>query len=59
MSNEELEEQARIMRNQYIQQWRAKNKDKVREANHRHWLKKAKNQLAEKRIKERGEKTND
>ncbi len=41
----ELEEIARQLRNKKARQWRANNKDKVRETNKRYWLKKAKEEL--------------
>lgn len=37
----ELEELARREQSRYHREWRAKNPDKVREANRRYWLKKA------------------
>lgn len=39
--NEELEQKAREIKNKKAREWRAKNKDKVKEINHRYWLKKA------------------
>lgn len=36
-----LEELARKERIEYYRQWRAKNKDKVRESNRRYWEKRA------------------
>jgi len=36
-----LSEDARAARNQYIKEWRANNKDRVREANRRYWEKRA------------------
>mgnify|MGYP006908810504 CR=1 FL=1 len=38
---EELEKIAKEIRNKQAREWRAKNKDKVKEINHRYWLKKA------------------
>ena len=38
---EEIKEIARKIRNERIKEWRAKNKDKVRESNKRYWEKKA------------------
>jgi len=37
----QLNEQARKIRAEYYRQWRAKNRDKVREANQRYWERKA------------------
>lgn len=39
--NEELEQKAREIKNKQAREWRAKNKEKVKEINHRYWLKKA------------------
>ena len=36
-----LEERAREERREYFRQWRAKNKDKVKENNRRYWEKRA------------------
>lgn len=33
--------QAKNLRREYLKEWRAKNKDKVKEYNQRYWLKKA------------------
>lgn len=41
----EVEEMARKIRNQKVREWRAKNKDKVKEANKRYWEKKAREYL--------------
>lgn len=49
MNNLELEEVVRIAKNKYIKEWRSKNKDKVKEANRRYWLKKVKKELNEKK----------
>lgn len=40
-----IEEIARQLRNQKAKEWRAKNKDKVKEINKRYWLNKAKKEL--------------
>ena len=42
MKNTDLTSDARMLRNEYARKWRAANKDKVRNANTRYWLKKAK-----------------
>lgn len=42
---ENLEETARILRNQKAKEWRDNNKDKIKEINKRYWLKKAKIEL--------------
>jgi len=36
-----MNEQAKKARREYQRQWRAKNRDKVREANRRYWERKA------------------
>lgn len=36
-------EEARKARNQYAREWRAKNRDKVRQYNQNYWVKKAAN----------------
>ena len=41
MSNLKLQELARQERNQYAREWRAKNKDRVRDYNARYWAKRA------------------
>ena len=45
MTELELLELARKMRNQKAKEWRDKNKDKIREINKRYWLNKAKKQV--------------
>jgi hypothetical protein len=42
MNENELSTTAKVIRNQYAREWRAKNPDKVQAANARYWLKKAK-----------------
>jgi len=46
MKEKKIEELAKKIRNQKIKEWRAKNKDKVKEANKRYWEKKAREYLA-------------
>ena len=41
LTNEQLEEKAAEMRREYFKQWRALNKDKVRQHNQNYWKKKA------------------
>lgn len=41
MKYQRPEEQARKARNAYAREWRAKNRDKVRQYNMAYWLKKA------------------
>lgn len=41
MPNIELSEAAKAARRAYHKEWRAKNKDKVKERNRRYWEKKA------------------
>ncbi len=43
-----LSEEARAARNQYIKEWRANNKDRVRETNRKYWERRAAKQAAEK-----------
>lgn len=47
--NEELLEEAKKLNREYIKNWRAKNKDKVKAINKRYWLKKAQKNLEERR----------
>ena len=47
MSEKELAELARIERNRYHKEWRAKNPDKVRERNKKYWERRAAKALAE------------
>lgn len=42
-----IEELVREEQREYYRQWRAKNKDKVRENNRRYWEKRAQKKLAE------------
>ena len=42
---ENIEEIARILRNQKAKEWRDNNKEKVKEINKRYWLKKAKQKI--------------
>lgn len=49
MSNSNLEELAKQERLAYFKEWRAKNKDKVKQSNQKYWLRKA-----EQRKKEEG-----
>ncbi len=48
MTKQEIESLAKAERNEYAREWRAINKDKVKEANRRYWTKRAENRLAEK-----------
>ena len=41
MAKTTLEERAAEERREYYRQWRAKNKDKVRESNRRYWERRA------------------
>ena len=40
-------EKAKELRREYLNNWRAKNKDKVKEANKRYWQRKAEKRLQE------------
>lgn len=44
-----LDERAAEVRREYYRQWRAKNKDKVRENNRRYWERKAAKKQKQKR----------
>lgn len=50
--SDKIEELARQKRNEYVRTWRRNNKDKVREANHRYWIKKAAQEIEAKDAKE-------
>lgn len=41
---QELQKKARELKNQYHRNWRANNKEKVKEINQRYWLHKAEKQ---------------
>ena len=43
-----IEELAKKLRNKKAKEWRDKNKDKVKEINHKYWINKAKKELAKK-----------
>ena len=45
MTDQQIQAKAREERNQYLRQWRAKNKDKVRAINARYWAKKARKRM--------------
>ena len=47
-----LEEMAKKIRNEKAKEWAHKNKDRIKEINKRYWLKKAKEKLAEEKLKE-------
>ena len=47
MASITLEERAAEERREYFRQWRAKNKDKVRENNRRYWERRAAKKAAE------------
>ena len=49
-----LEERAKEERREYFRQWRAKNKDKVRENNRRYWERRAARAAETKREQEVG-----
>lgn len=49
---EELEAIAKKLRNQKAKEWRDKNKDKLKEINHRYWINRAKKYLQEQKKKE-------
>ncbi|MDB2076549.1 hypothetical protein PMZ66_13105 [Clostridium paraputrificum] len=42
-----MEQQAREAQREYMRQWRARNKDKVKAAQERYWEKKAKKMIKE------------
>lgn len=41
MTEFELEERARLEKNRYLREWRAKNRDKVKAQNARYWKRRA------------------
>ena len=41
ISENELEKMAKDERNRYMRDWRAENRDKVKDYNRRYWLKRA------------------
>jgi hypothetical protein len=47
LTEQELMDMARQERNRHLREWRANNKDKVKEYNERYWIKKAEKSLAE------------
>lgn len=47
MATTTLQERAAEERREYFRQWRAKNKDKVRENNRRYWERRAEKKAAE------------
>jgi hypothetical protein len=49
-----MEQQAKDLRNEYLRNWRKKNKDKVKAAQQRYWENKVKN-LNDKGVNEHGE----
>lgn len=52
MNTNELSEQAKKSRNDYYRQWRANNKDRIREYNARYWAKRAERMAQEQEIQE-------
>lgn len=51
MCEKSIEEIAKTIQREYLNNWRAKNKDKVREANKRYWQRKAEKRLQEENAK--------
>ena len=49
LTDEEVDELARQKRNEYIREWRARNKEKRAATHKKHWQKKALRELLEKR----------
>lgn len=47
MTELEVQEMARRERNKYHREWRKRNKDKVKDANARYWIRKAAKLMAE------------
>lgn len=45
--DQHLMEEARAARNEYARDWRAKNRDKVKQYNNNYWMKKAAKQRTE------------
>ncbi len=50
MNEPEMRELARQERNRYLREWRAKNKDKVRETNQKYWERRAARLASEKEV---------
>lgn len=50
--NKKLEAMAKKLKNEKSKEWARKNKDRIKEINKRYWLKKAKEKLAEEKLKE-------
>ncbi len=48
MTDYEMQELARLERNNYQRAWRARNKDKVKQTNAQYWVRRAKKAVAEK-----------
>lgn len=44
-----IEQKARKLESEYHRNWRAKNRDKVKETNKRYWINKAKKELEKRR----------
>ena len=46
---------AKKARNAYARKWRAENKDKVKAANERYWLRRAEREMEQQKSKQKGE----
>ena len=45
LTDAELKELAKIKRNEYLKNWRSKNKDKVKQYQANYWIKKARQEV--------------
>ena len=52
--SDNMSDRARQLKNEYYRNWRKKNKDKVQEANHRYWERKAEQMQSERKCNEDG-----
>lgn len=50
-----MQELAKKARNAYARNWRAANKDKVKAANERYWLRRAERKMKEQESEQKGE----
>lgn len=52
---ENVDKRANDLRNIYMRNWRAKNKDKVKAANERYWLRRAEREMEQQKSEQKGE----
>lgn len=48
----DIEKEAKLLQNQYIREWRSRNRDKVKRYNQAYWVRKAKKEREERDAKE-------